>query len=109
MYEDITSKDTTGLRYKNGKVISWVQYFGPDSHVKTRQAPVSELLFSVQLPDKYYSKVGFKGVLHLAHASISHIKENSLDKIWDSCFKRTKKLLGHLPTVREAAKTTFKN
>lgn len=109
MYEDITSKNTTGLRYKNENNISWVQYFGPDSHVKTRQAPVSELLFCVQLPKKYYSKVGFKGVLHLAHASVSHLKENTLDKIWESCFIRTKKILGYKPTINEAAKTTYKN
>ena len=109
MYEDITSKNTTGLRYKDNNNVSWVQYFGPDSHVKTRQSPNAELLFCVALPTKYYSKVGFKGVLHLAHASVAHIKESSLDKIWESCFNRTKKILGYKPTINEAAKTTFKN
>lgn len=109
MYEDITSKETTGLRYKGKENISWVQYFGPDSHVVTRQTPVAELLFCVALPKKYYSKVGFKGVLHLAHASVSFLKESTLDSIWESCFIRTKKLLGHEPTIAEAAKTTFKN
>lgn len=109
MYEDITSKNTTGLRWKKGDVISWVQYFGPDSHVKTRQAPEPELLFCVQLPKNYYNKVGFKGVLHLAHSSVSHIKENILDRIWESCFKRTEKILGYKPTIIEAAKTTYKN
>lgn len=109
MYEDITSKKTSGLRYKGRDNISWVQYFGPDSHVKTRQTPVAELLFCVSLPKKYYSKVGFKGVLHLAHASVEFIKERALDRIWDSCFDRTKKILGFVPSVEEAAKTTFKN
>lgn len=109
MYEDITSKNTTGLRYKGKNGISWVQYFGKDSHVKTRQTPYSELLFCTKLPKKYYYKVGFKGVLHLAHASIEHFKENTLDTIWDSCFKRTKKILGFTPTVEEAAKTTFRH
>ncbi|MAX51451.1 MAG: hypothetical protein CMH22_05685 [Methylophaga sp.] len=109
MYEDITSKNTTGLRYKGENGVSWVQYFGKESHVKTRQTPHSELLFCVKLPKKYYLKVGFKGVLHLAHASVEHIKEKSLDIIWESCFKRTKKILGYNPTVAEAAKTTYKN
>lgn len=108
-YIENINEELEGLRYKTKEGESWVQYFGPDSHVKTRRAPVSELLFTVALPKKYYSKVGFKGVLHLAHASVEHIKEKSLDKIWESCFKRTKKILGYEPTVEEAAKTTFKN
>ena len=109
MYEDITSKNTTGLRYKCENGVSWVQYFGSDSHVKTRQTPYAELLFCVKLPKKSYVKVGFKGVLHLAHASIEHIKENTLDTIWNACFNRTKKILGYAPTINEAAKTTFLN
>lgn len=107
MYEDITSKKTTGLRYKNENGVSWVQYFGSDSHVKTRQTPNAELLFCVKLPKKYYLKVGFENVMHLAHASVEHLKEKSLDVIWNSCFVRTKKILGFDPTIAEAAKTTF--
>lgn len=109
MYLDITSKDSTGLRYKGDNGVSWVQYFGPESHVKTRQTPYSELLFCVKLPKKTYIKVGFKGVLHLAHASVEHIKNELLDNIWNSCFKSTEKRLGYKPTVLEGAKTTFKN
>lgn len=109
MYEDITSKNTTGLRYRGENGVSWVQYFGKDSHVKTRQTPNAELLFCVKLPKKYYAKVGFKGVLHLAHASVEHIKEKSLNVIWNACFDRTRKMLGFKPTVEQGAKTTFKN
>ena len=109
MYEEPTSDNTTGLRYDGEESPSWVQYFGPDSHVKTRQAPVAELLFCVSISRNYYKKVGIKGVLHLAHASVEHIKEKSLDRIWNSCFTQTKKILGHEPTIAEAAKTTFKN
>lgn len=108
MYLDITSKSTLGLRYKGENGVSWVQYFGKESHVKTRQTPYSELLMCIKLPKKQYFKVCFNGVLHLAHASVEHLKESILDKIWDSCFKRTKKILGYKPTVLEAAKTTFK-
>lgn len=107
MYEDITSKNTTGLRYKGVNGVSWVQYFGSDSHSKTRQTPCAELLFCVKLPKRYYAKVGFKGVLHLAHASVEYLKEKTLDFLWDKSFERTKEILGYKPTVKEAAKTTF--
>jgi len=107
MYMEETSDDTLGLRYKGENGVSWVQYFGPESHVATRRSPESELLFCVKLPKKYYWKVGFSGVLHLAHASVEHIKEKSLDVIWEGCFNRTKKLLGYKPTIKEAAKTTL--
>lgn len=109
MFLDITSKESTGLRYKGEYGVSWVQYFGQESHVKTRQTPYSELLFCVKLPKQTYLKVGFKGVLHLAHASVEHIKSDLLDGIWNACFKSTEKRLGYKPTVLEAAKTTFKN
>lgn len=108
MYEESTSKKTTGLRINIENNISWVQYFGMDSHVKTRQSPHSELLFCCKLPKQYYLKVGFEGILHLAHASVEHLKQSSLDTIWNSCFIRTKKILGYTPTINEAAKTTFK-
>lgn len=109
MYEDITSSNTTGLRYKNSNGVSWVQYFGKDSHVKTRQTPNSELLFCVKLPKKTYAKVGFKGVFHLAHASVEYIKNEYLDLLWNRSFTRTKSILGMHPTINEAAKTTFLN
>lgn len=109
MYEEPTSENTTGLRLKCKEGISWVQYLGPDSHVKTRQTPNPELIMCVKLPTKYYYKVGFKGVLHLAHASIEHIRERHLKFLWDRSFVRTKEILGFKPTIFEAAKTTFKH
>ena len=108
MYEDITSKNTIGLRIKTEEGVSWVQYFGKDSHAKTRQTPNAELLFCVKLPKKRYFKVGFKGVLHLAHASIEYLKEECLDKLWQGSFDKTEKILGHKPTINDAAKTTWK-
>lgn len=108
MYEDITSKDTIGLRIKTEQGVSWVQYFGQDSHAKTRQTPNAELLFCVKLPKKQYFKVGFKGVLHLAHASIEYLKEECLERLWQGSFDKTEKILGHKPTINEAAKTTWK-
>jgi len=106
MYEEKTSENTVGLRFNGEHGISWVQYFGKDSHVKTRQAPNSELLLCVKLPTKSYFKVGFSGVLHLAHASVSLLSERVLDRLWDSSHTRTKKILGHTPTINEAAKTS---
>jgi len=104
--EDI-GEGNSGLRYKIGKEISWVQYFGLDSHVKTRQAPIPELMMCVRLPKKYYWKVGFKGILHLAHASVEGIKNIKVDKMWETSFKRTEKSLGHKPSLKEAAKCTY--
>lgn len=106
-YLEELPEDNKGLRIKIDNKISWVQYFGPDSHVKTRSAPVPELMLCVKLPKKYYWKVGYKGILHLAHASIEGIKSLKVDKMWETSFKRTTKSLGHQPTLKEAAKTTY--
>jgi len=106
-YTEDLSGGNTGLRYKVGKQVSWVQYFGKDSHVKTRQAPIPELMMCVRLPKKYYWRVGYKGILHLAHASVEGIKSIKADKMWETSFKRTEKSLGHKPTLEQAAKTTY--
>ncbi len=97
------------MRFGLGDNIVWVQNFGKDSHVKTRQAPISELMMCVKLPAVSYFKVGFKGVLHLAHASVTGLKKLKADRLWDTSFKNTEKALGHKPTLREAAKTTYNN
>lgn len=96
-----------GLRYDVGDNVAWVQYFGPDAHVPTRRTPMSELMMCIKLPAKYYVKVGFKGILHLAHASVSSLTDFMADKLWNSSFINTKKRIGHKPTLREAAKTTY--
>lgn len=96
-----------GLRYNIDGIISWVQYFGPDSHVKTRQAPIPELCMCVKLSKKYYAKVGFKGILHLAHTSIENITDKMADILWKSSHDNTKRKLGHKPTIKQAAKTTY--
>lgn len=104
--EDVGSGNT-GLRYKLGNNIAWVQYFGPDSHVKTRQAPIPELCMAIKLPATYYAKVGFNSIIHLAHASVTGLTKLMQDKLWDSSFVNTAKRLGHKPTLTEAAKTTY--
>lgn len=107
MYLEDIDEMYQGLRLKIGDDISWVQYFGPDSHVVTRQAPHSMLNLCIKLDKVSYFKVGFKGILHLAHASIRYLNRFDCDKLWDSSFKNTEKRLGHKPTIREAAKTTY--
>jgi len=96
-----------GLRIKQGTCISWVQYFGQDSHVKTRQSPHSMLSFAIKLPSKYHFKVGFNGILHLAHASTQYVSNKIANTLWNQSYIKTKKEIGHSPTVRESAKTTF--
>lgn len=97
-----------GLRMRVGNNISWVQYFGPDSHVKTRRAPYPMLSFCVKLPAHIYAKTMAKGILHLAHASIEHFTAKKANTLWDQSIKKTHKELGYSPTIAEAAKTTFK-
>ena len=96
-----------GLRIKLGTNISWVQYFGPDSHVKTRQSPHCMLSFAIKMSVKSYWKVGFNGILHLAHASIKNLTAKKADTLWDQSIKKTAKELGHSPTLNEAAKITW--
>ena len=97
----------TGLRYKIGNNVAWVQYFGQDSHVKTRRTPVPELMMCFKVSAWTYAKVGFKGVLHLAHASIAMLTPRKADKMWNTSHKQTERSLGFKPTLAEAAKTTY--
>lgn len=97
----------TGLRYKNKEGVSWVQYFGNDADVITRQCPYPMLMMCVKLPVKYYFKVGFKGILHIAHASIEKISWFVADRLWDTSHTNTTKQLGYPATIKEAAKVTF--
>lgn len=96
-----------GLRLRIDDKISWVQYFGPDSHVITRQSPYPMLNLCVKVPPTFYYLVGYKKILHLAHASIEFLKQEKLLSLWYSSLRNTKGRLGHKPTIREAAKITF--
>lgn len=96
-----------GLRIKMTDGIAWVQYFGPDSHVKTRQAPHPMLSFTCKLPAHVYAKTMAVGILHLAHASIEHLTSKKCDTLWNQSIEKTSKELGHPTTIREAAKVTF--
>ncbi len=106
-YLEDTSDNTEGLRIQCREGISWVQYFGSDSHVKTRQSPYPMLMYCNKLGKTHYIKVGFKGILHLAHAWVDNLKEKTWDTLWDRSFKQTKKIIGHDLGIKEASKTTF--
>jgi hypothetical protein len=106
-YIESTGDDTEGLRIKSKYGISWVQYFGPDSHVKTRQAPSPCLLYCRKMQKSYYFKVGFSGILHLAHAWIENFPKRKADTLWLRAHKQTEKIVGYKLTIKEAAKTTF--
>lgn len=106
-YTEELGDGCTGLRYNVNCVVAWVQYFGPDSHVITRQAPIPELCMAVKLPAKYYWQVGYKNILHLAHASVGGLTQKMQDIFWNSSFDNTAKRLGKKPTVVEGAKTTY--
>ena len=107
MYLEETSENTLGLRIKCKEGVAWVQYFGTDSHVVTRQSPNPMLIYTNKLGSSYYAKVGFNGILHLAHAWYSGMKERVYDLLWDRAHKQTKKKIGHNLTIVEAAKTTY--
>lgn len=106
-YLEDTSDKTEGLRIKCDEGISWVQYFGPDSHVVTRQAPHPMLMYTNKLGLSHYVKVGFKGILHLAHAWYDKMDERVYDLLWERSFQQTKKKLGQSPDINSAAKTTW--
>lgn len=106
-YIEDTSETTEGLRIKCKNGVSWVQYFGPDSHVKTRQSPSPMLMYTNKLGKSYYVKVGFHGILHLAHAWYDKINEKVYDLLWSRSYEQTKKKLGKSPDIISAAKTTW--
>lgn len=108
MYIENINDMYEGLRvsFGNGN-ISWVQYFGLDSHVKTRQSPHPMLSFAIKLPTHVYAKTMAKGIFHLAHASIEFLTAKKCDTLWEQSYSKTKKELGYSPTIRESAKVTF--
>lgn len=106
-YLENISDGLSGLRYKCKEGIAWVQYFGQDANVETRQTPYPMLTLCVKLPAKQYIKVGFKGVLHIAHACVSGLSDYVANRLWDTSFTNTEKRLGRKPTIKEAAKTTY--
>jgi len=115
-YEVDVDEECLGLRIdmcnavrNDGKYhTSWVQYFGPDSHVVTRQSPTPMLMYTRRLnPLGYFKQVGFTGILHLAHAFSKHLTERMVNTLWQRSYEQVSKKIGHKPTIKEAAKTTW--
>ena len=107
MYMERVDDEHLGLRLNVNGAVAYVQYFGQDSHCKTRQAPEAELVFCVKQGTSVYHKVGFKGILHIAHACVAKLGEKICDIFWERSYKCTANILGHKAGVAEAAKTTF--
>lgn len=107
VHSDGSNNVYEGLRLNIHGKVSWVQYFGPDSHVKTRQAPYSMLTLSLHPGSHVYFKTMISGILHVAHASIEFLSEKAANILWKQSFIKTKKELGKSPGLAEAAKVTF--
>lgn len=109
--EDVDTEgfgDAIGLRIKMIGKKSWVQYFGPDSHVITRRTPAPMLMYTRRLnPLGYFKQVGFNGIFHLAHAFANHLTDKVVDVLWNRSFEQTRKKIGKQLGNAEAAKTTW--
>lgn len=106
-YLEYLGDNCKGLRLDCPEGVSWVQYFGPDADVVTRQCPYPMLMMCVKLPAKYYTKAVFKGVLHIAHTCISGLSDFVANRLWETSHSNTERQLGHKPTLKEASKTTY--
>lgn len=107
-YEEVVDEGLVGLRYDFDFGTAWVQYFGVDSHVSTRRTPIPELCMKVAKPKDYYHKVGWNGILHMAHASIKGLSKLVCDKLWETSYKKTTEKLGYKAGKEEASKVTWK-
>jgi len=99
-----------GLRVQINESKSWVSGFGPFEFLpKTRQSPFTELTFRVKpRPDyKWFMKPPISGVIHLADMDMKGLQKRTFTKWWNASIKNTKKILGHSPNLKSAAKTTY--
>jgi hypothetical protein len=106
-YEENINEDCIGLRLKLGDKVAWVQYFGQESHVKTRQSPFSELIFKSGNPIDSFHRVKTDDILHLAQMAINKSIKKFSESFWRKSFENTRKIIGHELGVKEAAKTTW--
>jgi len=106
-YEEKINDECIGLRLKVGDKVAWVQYFGQESHVKTRQTPYSELIFKVGNPIDTFHKVKVEEILHLAQMAINTSIKKFAESFWKKSFENTRKIIGRELGVKEAAKTTW--
>lgn len=98
-----------GLRAQVGVNQSWISGFGPFAFFPiTRQAPHTEIAFRVKDRPHYdrSMKESPPGVIHLADLNVG-VTWAVFQTMWKATMKQTKRLLGHEPDLRSAAKTTF--
>lgn len=99
-----------GYRVTIGELKSWVTGFGNfDFLPKTRQAVFTEIVFRVKPRPDYemVMKEASVGIIHLADMDMKGMRENKFRKLWYGSFDNTEKIIGHVPDLRSAAKTTF--
>lgn len=99
-----------GFRARVGTLKSWIAGFGPfDFFEHTRQAPYTEMVFRVKPRPAYewVMKESPSDVIHLADLHMHGLEQKAFVHIWQQTFVHTERILGHPPTLRNAAKTTF--
>lgn len=99
-----------GFRAQVGDLKSWIAGFGPfDFFAQTRQAPYTELVFRVKpRPDyEWVMKESPSDVIHLADMHMHGLHQKAFVHIWNQTFVHTERILGHPPTLKNAAKTTL--
>jgi hypothetical protein len=108
--EDYEGSTCLGFRALVGLVRSYVTGFGNfDFLPATRRAPFVELTTRVKpRPNyEYVFKPAPEGVIHLADLDMKGIPFESLQALWEGSFTQTKQMLGDVPDLRSAARTTF--
>ncbi len=98
------------LRAQIGTAQSWVSGFGPFEFLpRTRQAPYTEISFRVKpRPNyKWFMKPPIANIIHLADMEMNSITKDIFSKWWQASLDNTRKILGHPPNLKSAAKTTY--
>jgi hypothetical protein len=88
---------------------AWVMGFGPDeSFPETRQAPFYELAIRTKSKSAeiFHRLNQDRGVAHLADFPLE-MPEHHWEHRWASTESRTRAILGHEPTAKSAARSTF--
>lgn len=108
--EEYSEEVCLGFRVHVGDLKSWLTGFGNFNFLPlTRQALFTEIVFRTKKRPEYEKvmKPTQSDVIHLADMDMKGMQENKFKALWYGSFDQTKKILGHKPDLRSAAKTTF--
>lgn len=75
----------------------------------TRRAPYTEIVFrsKPRSADVQPMKTAPPGIVHLADLKIGRMPMEQFTGLWNGSFGLVKRILGHSPDLRSAARTTF--